>query len=254
MNVVKFKSSFSLGDVPFFKEYQRVLTLVSQALDITKGEENAYMVVQIPTLAMALKHLQALMDGGGISVCHPLLRATIEGIEARFSAQFEDLDCILASAFHPHFKLVWVECLDDLKYDTSEITRKQEVLWLLFWKTKMQIWTVSAVPVMVMTQLQMTFFSSLYRKSEKERKSASKLVQDFLDENPKRKIEICKESFPTIQFQQLFIKFNTPIPSSAAVERLFSLVKVVLKPKRAGLSDEHFEMLVFLKGNTVHLH
>jgi len=128
MNVIKFKSSFSLGDVPFFKEYQPVLTPVSQALDIIQGEENAYMGIQIPTLAMILKHLQALMDGGGISVCDPLLRARFEGIEARFSAQFEDLDCILASSFHPRFKLVWVECLDDLKYDTREITRKQEVL------------------------------------------------------------------------------------------------------------------------------
>jgi len=98
------------------------------------------------------------------------------------------------------------------------------------------------------------FVSSLNRKSEKEKNCTSKLVQDFLDKNPKRKIAICKESFRTIQFQQLFIEFNTSIPSNAAVERLFSLVKDVLKSKRAGLSDEHFEMLVFLKGNTVHLH
>ena len=35
--------------------------------------------------------------------------------------------------------------------------------------------------------------------------------------------------------------------SSAAVERLFSMGKDILKPKRSGLSDEHFEMLAFLK-------
>jgi len=254
VNVIKFKSSFSLGDVPIFKEYQRVLTPVSQALGIIQREENAYMGIQIPTLAMALKHLQALMDGGGISVCHPLLRAMIEGIEARFSAQFEDLDCILASAFHPHFKLVSVDCLDDLKYDTREIT----------WKARSTMASVLEDQNANLDSVSGSsdgddsaaddFFSSLYRKSEKEKNSTSNLVQDFLDENPKRKIAICKESFPTIQFQQLFIKFNTTIPSSAVVERLFSLVKDVLKPKRAGLSDEHFEMLMFLKGNTDHLH
>jgi len=53
MNVIKFKFSFSLGDVHCFKEYQRVLTPVSQALDIIQGEENAYMDILLPTLAMA---------------------------------------------------------------------------------------------------------------------------------------------------------------------------------------------------------
>ena len=48
----------------------------------------------------------------------------------------------------------------------------------------------------------------------------------------------------SLQFQ-----YNTTLPSSAAVERLFSLDKDILKPKRCGLSDEHFEMLAFLKGN-----
>ena len=49
--------------------------------------------------------------------------------------------------------------------------------------------------------------------------------------------------------KKLFIQYNTTLPSSAAVERLFSLGKDILKPKRCGLSDEHFEMLAFLKGN-----
>ena len=35
--------------------------------------------------------------------------------------------------------------------------------------------------------------------------------------------------------------------SSAAIERLFSVGKDVLKPKRSGLTDQTFEMLVFLK-------
>jgi hypothetical protein len=47
----------------------------------------------------------------------------------------------------------------------------------------------------------------------------------------------------------LFTKFNTPVPSSAAVERLFSIGKDILRAKRASLSDENFEMLMFLKGS-----
>ncbi|KAG7173141.1 hypothetical protein Hamer_G008669 [Homarus americanus] len=49
--------------------------------------------------------------------------------------------------------------------------------------------------------------------------------------------------------RELFIKYNTPIPSSVAVERMFSMGKDVLRPKRSKMSDKHFEMLVFLWGN-----
>ena len=43
-------------------------------------------------------------------------------------------------------------------------------------------------------------------------------------------------------------KVQSLLPSRAAVERLFSTGKDVLRPKRPGLSDE-FNMLVLLKGN-----
>ena len=50
----------------------------------------------------------------------------------------------------------------------------------------------------------------------------------------------------------MFIHSNRPtaILSSAAIERLFSVGKDVLKPKRSGLTfnGPDFEMLVFLNG------
>ena len=46
-----------------------------------------------------------------------------------------------------------------------------------------------------------------------------------------------------------FIMYNTTVPSSAAVERLFSIGSDILRPKRTRLSSKNFEILVFLKGN-----
>ena len=75
----------------------------------------------------------------------------------------------------------------------------------------------------------------------------AKMVESYLRDPPNKDIlaalSVCKN------LKNLFIKLNTPLPSSAAVERLFSLGKDILRPKRASLSDEHFEMMVFLKGN-----
>ncbi|KAG0693428.1 hypothetical protein GWK47_027517 [Chionoecetes opilio] len=47
----------------------------------------------------------------------------------------------------------------------------------------------------------------------------------------------------------LFIRYNTPVPSSAAVERLFSMGSDVMRPKRWSLTAKNLEKLVFLKGN-----
>jgi hypothetical protein len=47
----------------------------------------------------------------------------------------------------------------------------------------------------------------------------------------------------------LLVKFNTPVPSSAAVERIFSVGKDILRAEKTNLSDETFHRLMFLKGN-----
>ncbi|KAG0710148.1 Glucoside xylosyltransferase 1 [Chionoecetes opilio] len=85
--------------------------------------------------------------------------------------------------------------------------------------------------------------------------------EDDLEEDIKKELLAWKRSkeatlkkshFPAKyrdQWVTLFIKYNTGIPSSAAVERLFSTAGDVLRPKRACLSEDNFEYLVFLKGN-----
>ncbi|KAG7155721.1 hypothetical protein Hamer_G023875, partial [Homarus americanus] len=54
-----------------------------------------------------------------------------------------------------------------------------------------------------------------------------------------------KDTFPNKAMRELFIKYNTHIPSSAAMECMLSMGKDVLRPKRSRMSDKHFEMLRF---------
>ncbi|KAG7165629.1 hypothetical protein Hamer_G013133 [Homarus americanus] len=75
----------------------------------------------------------------------------------------------------------------------------------------------------------------------------SDLFKCLLGEKPSKKT-FDKDTFPNKAMRELFIKYNTPIPSSAAVECMFSMGKDVLRPKCSRMSDKHFEMLVFLRG------
>ena len=73
-----------------------------------------------------------------------------------------------------------------------------------------------------------------------------KQVDTFL-EMPLTKSLPTKDTLSCKALHQLYLKYNTVLPTSAAVERMFSVGKESLKNKRACYSDEHFEILVFLK-------
>ena len=60
---------------------------------------------------------------------------------------------------------------------------------------------------------------------------------------------------PTFAYQHrevwvsLFIKYSSPISSSTAVERLFSMAGHILTPQSSSLAEANFEELLLIKGN-----
>ena len=59
--------------------------------------------------------------------------------------------------------------------------------------------------------------------------------------------DISIDAWDNYKIENIYIKNNSALPSSAAVERMFLVGKDVWNPKHAHLNDEHFQMLIFLK-------
>ena len=78
----------------------------------TTSNVQRYKFIQVPTWQLVrlpffcVQKLKTTTEKN-LFFCEALDDALISGINSRFSSQLEDLELILASAFHPKFKLSW---------------------------------------------------------------------------------------------------------------------------------------------------
>jgi hypothetical protein len=85
---------------------------------------------------------------------------------------------------------------------------------------------------------------SFFWRLEQKAAEASKQPHTLFDEY-KHWADSSAEVLPP-GLMDYFIEYNTTLPSSAAVERLFSLGKRVLSPTRCLISDQAFEWMVLI--------
>ncbi|XP_071639299.1 uncharacterized protein [Temnothorax longispinosus] len=224
-------SRLTNDDIKFLDEYCQVMEPLAKALDILQSDTGMYMGYLLPVLYSLQEKLDNITDTIKLTYCNPLITAIEEGLNRRFCTTFEKKELIIASCLHPKFKLNWLigekkklaesyleDLLDIRSNDNSLNSDKND---------------------------DYDDFFTFHRQSTSTSESGEEELQRFL-KSKRTDIELLND-FPKLK--KLFIKFNTALPSSASVERMFSIDNSVCQPSRGRLHDNIMEYQLLLKIN-----
>lgn len=225
----------------FLKEYTEVLKPLAVAIDILQGERKCYLGFLIPTLLSLKTKLFEKMP-------HLLYNAHIvtsisEAIEQRFGSVLASHEAKMATTTLPKFRLSW---LSPEKREDMRRTLLQEAISLepLHSPATLRDDNNSVKS----DESEENFFVFNNAKSSSDSTTHDE-VRKYLEDSDNNNLTSLK-AFPIVK--RLFIKYNTTLPSSAPVERLFSHGGNLLTSSRNRMSDDHMEQVLLLRYNKQH--
>lgn len=228
-------------EIVYLKEYVAIFKPLAVALDRLQGN-NSYYGQSLPTLFTLKRKLEDL-ELSNFRYCEPLLRSIKTSLQARFSNHFalssEVNEAIIAASTHPFFKLRW------LTVDNNEDTKKR--IQDIVMRAAKQFNCTPSANDNESTDDEWFLFDDSKTPDGNQASNATELeVMQFFQDKSKHLGML--QAYPAVR--QLFLRSNTSITSNGPVKRLFSFAGFIHSPRRQALSDELFEKLVFLKGNS----
>jgi hypothetical protein len=226
---------------------------MATTLDKLQGEDMAFMGILLPQLHLMKYHLETLRDGGTLQHAMPLVQALLKAYDKRFANLYSDMRVLMATATHPHYT---IDLLKTIAPDFLTAVKERivtELMRNIGSEVEEQHNSLELMKSTEGSDDEMDLLMGSKTNSE-EKQELGEELKNILNcwKRTNSKTALTKEIF-SFQYREawmtLFIKYNTPLPSSAAVERLFSVGGDILRSKRAALTAFNFEQLVFMKGN-----
>ncbi|KAJ8349113.1 hypothetical protein SKAU_G00277020 [Synaphobranchus kaupii] len=222
------------NELAFLKEYVEVLKPLACALDLLQGETKCFLGLVIPTFLTLKKRLSDKKP----HVCFfsEVIDTVVKLIDSRFQKLLSSREAKLATASSPQFRLWWLP--DEEKEDVRRMLAAEA-------SNMEPAENTAAAPATLSDSGEEDFFSYGPGATRGTNSGPPEEVRKYLEGTNKKLGAL--EDFPTIK--QVFIKYNTTLPSSAAVERLFSHGGNLFTPQRNRMTDEHFEQVLLLRYN-----
>jgi hypothetical protein len=243
--------NFRPQEIQFLIEYCHVMEPVAQVLDILQSESKMYMGYLLPTISTLKTRLYAMQNGTEVKnlrFCVPLAKSLLAGVETRFDALLEDKNLLIASLLHPKFKLHWLS-EEPAKVRAKEILRLAVENFKInqqHQETEEPTFNAPVVKNEIIEDDDDGFFK--FHSGSQKAVFAHNRVDEmdrYLAHTNSTLLSL--KNFPFME--TMFMHYNTAIPSSAPVERLFSAGGGIMVPNRARLSDDNFEKQLILNVN-----
>ncbi|KAK7158575.1 hypothetical protein R3I94_005030 [Phoxinus phoxinus] len=220
---------FNPAELTFLAEYAAAMSPVAQATNILQAEANAMMGWLLPTINLLTVKLDRVKLP--LKYCKPLVDALQVGIMNRFGHMSGEPELIAAAILLPKFRTMWTKDEATIKTGTDYIRQHLE-------DPSLQIGDASRST----SSDEDDFFSALQSSQIQD---GAKQLDGYLACSADH-MDLLK-SFPAVC--KLSVKLNTPLPASAACERLFSIAGLVFSPRRVRLNSGNFENQLLLKMN-----
>jgi len=205
-----------------------------------------YFGYLLPTINELLSKLETIRRKE-IVYCQPLVTALYDGVNKRFGALQENNFLIIASVSNPSFKTAWIK--NEVKKNFAISLLKDAMYEINSDQVDNVVGELNNEKPSSSDSDQDDKNDSFFSWASKK-KSQNVIIEnemaDFLNKSPTKKIIVLNN---TPILKKVFIKYNTPLPSSAPIERVFSIGACVLTKKRGKMSDSNFEKTMLLKSN-----
>lgn len=232
-------------EMEFLEEYCKVLAPLVVAIDKLQGEFNCSYIYVIPVINQVQTQLLKIQESNlkynsELVTASGLVTATLAGLSKRLKSILnqDENDAMLATVSHPFFKM-------------KPILKDK--------RDSLQALPVAEARILSPCNLERTtregnrhdeYFEWSEDEEQGENSSSNLQAVEVLQffNNKDTDLEMLHK-YPCIK--KIYTKYNTPLPSSAPVERLFSFGSLILNCRRGQLSDSNFEKLLLLKANGV---
>ncbi|XP_067637108.1 uncharacterized protein [Eurosta solidaginis] len=242
------------NEFSYIEEYLTCTEPLAKAIDIMQSENNEYYGIVLPYILSVRKKLQRIEEESNFVFCKPLIKSYRRSVEERFGKIF-DVNTLqaekaaIAALSYPRFKNKWLTCLD--------LPNRVKIVEIF--KTCICKRIQDSVPTKNCS-LENTFFKFDFDSDSDSDPSVADLGRQSFN-TPMAKAELlmvqyfAEESYDLqllnryAEIKSIFIKYNTPLPSSAAAEQLFSFATMPNLENNHKLSGDIFEKIIVLKHN-----
>lgn len=234
---------------------------IAVGIDELQGDVDMYMGALIPTILYIINSLNNL-DDDDLQYLAFLRDGLVSAIQYRFTDVLNDDKRKLASAYHPLYKTGWATPQQKADVRTLVIRDLESAFprTLTSASSSLSSGDGKSIRPVAAGGLRRKIMSSFRstNPANQGRACVAGLVSSvtlFLEDVPVNEegddhlVATWRAQLTDKHMRERFVRFNTTLPSSASVERLFSVGKDILRPKRCRLTDFNFEMVMFLRIN-----